>query len=241
MVRIAVHINVPSLLVVKAENEARPCPEVAAEPLQGSHGERGRLRHVPAHLFCRKEGVGPICGQVIGPRCPGPIGRLELDRQLALLSDELRRRLHARGGRPIDVFPLELDLREQPFHLSGVGLILEAGLGPSDDSIQNRFFAVIVVTRAQAAAPGQFIDLLEGLFKPVELMLRAGGCKIVAMHRSHQPTFPMVEQAWARAALREAELSESASILVLPTFGRFLGAVHVAAEPATCTRRRPDL
>ena len=72
------------------------------------------------------------------------------------------------------------------FSLSGIGLILEVVLRPSNNSVEDAPFFVIIVAWANDSTLPELILGLKLRLKPVEVGLGSCDREVVALHAGHQ-------------------------------------------------------
>ena len=113
-------------------------------------------------------------------------------------------RVHLLPWRGCSVGSFQLDFRQQPLDLAGVGFIFYALRRPPYDPVEHRSFFLVALHRAKPAPLAELVYLFHLLLEPIELRLRAGGDEIVTVHAGDEAALPVIEETRARCALNEA-------------------------------------
>ena len=184
-----------------------PVPfQEAPQALQSiQRGFCGRA-HPPADVFGRELDLWTIGGQVVGSRRYRAEGTVLVPRENLVVLRLLQGQLYAkRSDRARSV---EFEVRQEFLALPGIGLILQAVSGPSDQAVENARLLVVTVSWAKPGALQQLVLLLEFVFEPVQSGLCACSCEVITVNTAHSPLFLVVEHTRAGGARSEAEVNQ---------------------------------
>ena len=141
-------------------------------------------------------------------------------------------RPHARRGNCVGL--TEAALGDELLGLTGVRLVLQAVLSPSDDAVEDHSLLRVSSSRPQAGLRCEFVVLPHSIFEPVQLTLTASGSEVVTVHVEHDVALCVVEHARRGDTLSESKLgNEGTGILLLPAVGCCPSAVHVPEQLRT--------
>ena len=124
----------------------------------------------------------------------------------------------------------------QLLYLTRIRLILDAGIGPLNDPIQDSALLGVLRSRTNATALAQLVVRLQLTLEPVEVRLCTGGGEVIAVHAADQVPFFVPKDARTGDALVESQfVDQRGAVLSLLAIGCGLSTVHVLHQRPTST------
>ena len=112
---------------------------------------------------------------------------------------------------------------------------------PADGAVQYGRLLVVGLSKTEPTPTREFIARTHQFLELIKPRLWSRSREVVPMDTEEYLQVRVGEHAGRGSTLRETHRQESARALILPSFGCFLGTVHVLAQQCARPRRGPDL
>ena len=115
--------------------------------------------------------------------------------------------------------------------MPGVSFVLNSPFGPAQSPTKDLDLLRLVGIRPEDIGLN-VVPLSENSLKPCQVLHRAGGSKVVAVHRETQVPSGVNKVAWRRLAWLKTCGPQSPGVLHCPILGRVPSAVETKVQPA---------